>query len=116
MLYHWNVMDAKTRFLLASHLDVRRDEAAAMKNLSQSPGKSGPNPPTRVYTDKWTGLSRSDQENSSLMPSTSNQKVLTITINNNLSERMQGTFRSREKNPARHGTVSKVLNDFLMGT
>ena len=61
MLYHWNVMDSETHFLLASHLDVRRDEAAAMKTFRKALAKAA-SPPTRVYTDKLDGLPRSNQK------------------------------------------------------
>ena len=95
MLYHWNVMDAKTRFLLASHLDVNRDQAAAAKVLQKALAKAD-HPPTRIYTDKWVAYPGAIRK---LVPGVKHiqSKGIHHYINNNLSERMQGTFRSREK-------------------
>ena len=95
MLYHWNVMDAKTRFLLASHLDVNRDQAAAVKVFQKALAKAD-HPPTRIVTDKWTAYPGAIRR---LVPGAKHiqSKGVHHYVNNNLSERMQGTFRSREK-------------------
>lgn len=95
MLYHWNVMDAKTRFLLASHLDVNRNQAAAIKVFQKALAKAD-HPPTRISTDKWTAYPGAIKK---LIPGAKHiqSKGAHHYINNNLSERMQGTFRSREK-------------------
>ena len=95
MLYHWNVMDAKTRFLLASHLDVNRDQAAAIKVLRKALAKAD-HPPKRIFSDKWVaypGAIRKIIPDATHVQSKGNHHY----INNQLSERMQGTFRSREK-------------------
>ena len=95
MMYHWNVMDAKTRFLLASHLDIHRDEAAAIKVLSKALAKAD-HPPARIFSDKWVAYPGAMRK---IIPGAKHikSKGAHHYINNNLSERMQGTFRSREK-------------------
>ena len=95
MLYHWNVMDAKTRFLLASHLDMNRDEAAAIKVFRKASAKAD-HPPKLVYSDKWVAYPGALRK---LIPEANHiqSKGAHHYINNQISERMQGTFRSREK-------------------
>ena len=96
MMYHWNVLDAKTRFLLASHLSVHRDLPAAIHVFRKALAKAD-HPPKRVVTDKqpsYPAAIRIVVPNAKHIPS---KGVDHPYLNNNLSERMQGTFRSREK-------------------
>ena len=76
MLYHWNVMDAKTRFLLASHLDVNRNQAAAIKVFQ----KLWRRPTTLQHESLPTNgpLTPVRSKNSFPEPNTSSRRVRTI--------------------------------------
>ena len=95
-LWHWNVMDADTRYVLASYLSPNRDEAAAVEVMRRAKNAAA-NPPKRIKTDKlksyngaidWVFGGRVQHVQS---------EGLAAEINNNLSERLQGTFRHRSK-------------------
>ena len=94
-MYHWNVMDAKTRYLLASYLSPRRDLESAVKVLRMALAKAG-HPPKWVVTDQAPSYPTAIRM---VLPGAKHIESLGVDhpINNNMSERMQGTFRSREK-------------------
>ena len=94
--WNWNVMDSKTRYILASHLSKRRDGRAATAVMRKAQAAAA-NTPKRVKTDKlrsyevgienvWGGDVQHVQS-----------EGLHAELNNNLSERLQGTFRQRTK-------------------
>ncbi len=96
MMYHWNVMDAETRYLLASHLSTRRNLPAAIEVFRKALARAD-HPPKRIVTDKHPSYFKAIRY---VVPEA--KHVLSKGAehpfqNNNLSERMQGTFRSREK-------------------
>ena len=94
--WHWNVMDAKTRYLLASHLSKGRGLSDAIKVMEQAVEEAGGKLPKTVTTD---GLGSYIQAIGIVMPNTEHIVAQGIyeEVNNNLSERMQGTFRDRTK-------------------
>ena len=94
--WNWNVMDSKTRYILASHLSKRRDARAATTVMRKAQ-KAAATTPKRVKTDKlksyigavenvWGGDVQHVQS-----------EGIRAELNNNLSERLQGTFRQRTK-------------------
>ena len=91
----FNVMDAKTRFVLAAHLSPERaTRAAAMAKARDRAA----NAPETIKTD---GL-RSYREGINIAFRTRPVKHVVsegirAQLNNNLSERLQGTFRDRDK-------------------
>ena len=93
--YHWNIMDAETRYLLATHLSrgrEARDGAKAFLKALQIADR----PPDTVTTDDYIAYPRILREwtpNAHHIVSEGIREV----INNNLSERMQKSYRSREK-------------------
>ena len=91
----WNVMDANTRYILASHLTPRRDAQAARVVLRKA-ALAADQPPKTVTTDK---LRSYIQPLKDVMPEAKHvqSEVIRANINNNLSERLQGTFRDRIK-------------------
>lgn len=94
-MYHFNVMDADTRYLLASHLSRHRDANAAREVLRKALAAAH-EPPEQIKTDKLRSYIKPIKE---LLPDTEHVRTKGIYhfINNNLSERLQNTFRSRTK-------------------
>ena len=90
----WNVMDAETRYILASHLTPRRDAQAArvvMRKAALAADK-----PKTITTDKLRSYNKAIKD---VLPEGEHiqSEGMTAEINNNLSERLQGTFRDRIK-------------------
>ena len=94
-MWNWNVMDTKTRYILASHLSRTRTKKAAIETMEQAKTAAGKDPKT-IKTDKLTSYRPAITE---VFPKTLHIKSqgLTSSLNNNMSERLQGTYRSREK-------------------
>lgn len=95
-LWLWNVMDRSSRFLLATHLTPRRNARAA-EIVFKKALEVAKQPPVTVLTDGLPSYIKPIQE--TLGPRTRHIRVETLDaeINNNLSERLQGTIRERDK-------------------
>ena len=93
--YHWNVMDRGTRYILASYLSKNRDGRAA-RSVMRRALAAADRPPETITTDKWRAYLKPIRD---LMPEAEHiqSEGLTAEINNNLSERLQGTYRDRTK-------------------
>ena len=97
--HYWlfNVMDADTRFVLAAYLSPVRTTRAAQTTLAMARDKSE-NPPESLRTD---GLASYRQALPRAFPTRPVKHIVSqgirAQINNNLSERLQGTFRDRDK-------------------
>ena len=94
-MWLWNVMDAETRYILATHLTPRRDAQAA-RVVFRKAMLAADKPPRTITTDKLRSYIRPIKE---IMPEARHvqSEGLAANINNNLSERLQGTFRDRTK-------------------
>ena len=94
-MWNWNVMDKKTRYILASHLSRTRTQAAANEVMEKAKEAAGRDPNT-ITTDK---LKVYRPAITKVFPKTLHIKSqgLRSSVNNNMSERLQGTYRSREK-------------------
>ena len=94
-VYHWNVMDRGTRYILASYLSKTRDGRAARAVMRRALAAAD-RPPETITTDKWRAYLKPIRD---LMPEAEHiqSEGLTAEINNNLSERVQGTYRDRIK-------------------
>ena len=94
-MWNWNVMDTKTRYILATHLSRTRTKKAAIETMEQAKAAAGKDPNT-IKTDKLTSYRPAITK---VFPKTLHIKSpgLTSSLNNNISERLQGTYRSREK-------------------
>ncbi|MCY3691073.1 MAG: IS6 family transposase [Chloroflexota bacterium] len=94
-MWNWNVMDAKTRYILASYLSPRRDTNAATRTLRKA-ARFAANPPERIRTDKLGSYTEAIKR---VFPDAKHIQSdgITAKVNNNLSERLQGTFRQRTK-------------------
>ena len=94
-VYHWNVMDKGTRYILASYLSKTRDGRAARAVMRRALAAAD-RPPETITTDKWRAYLKPIRD---LMPEAEHiqSEGLTAEINNNMSERLQGTYRDRIK-------------------
>lgn len=94
-MWNWNVMDSKTRYLLASYLSTERDQKSAEAVLRKAAAASA-EPPTRITTDKLPSYVPAIRK---VFPDAHHiqSEGLDSELNNNRSERMQGTFRDRTK-------------------
>ena len=94
-MWLWNVMDAKTRYILASHLTPRRDANAARVVLRKA-ALAADGPPKTITSDKLRSYIQPVKD---VLPEASHiqSEGIRASINNNLSERLQGTFRDRIK-------------------
>ena len=91
----WNVMDGKTRYILATHLTPDRDANAARTVLRKAMAASD-KAPDYFFSDKLRSYQPALRE---LLPKVKHYQSegMTADINNNLSERLQGTFKDRIK-------------------
>ena len=93
--WNWNVMDAKSRFILASHLSRNRDLKAA-ETVMEKASEAAAKPPKVIKTDR---LGSYPGAINLVFPYTKHVQSdgIRAEINNNLSERLQGTYRQRTK-------------------
>ena len=93
--WNWNVMDADTRYILASYLSKNRDGRAATAVMRRAEAASA-EPPKSIKTDKWRAYNKAI---ANVFPDAKHVQAegLTAELNNNQSERLQGTFRQRTK-------------------
>ena len=97
--WNWNVMDADTRYILASYLSKRRDRRAA-ETVMRRVARAAANTPKTIKTIKTDKL-RSYEDAIERVFGADVKHVqsegLRGELNNNRSERLQGTFRQRTK-------------------
>ena len=94
-MWLWNVMDAGTRYALAVHLSPNRDRRAAVAVMRKAMAAADA-PPKSITTDKlgsYVGAIKTVFPDAEHIQS----EGLRARVNNNLSERLQGTIRDREK-------------------
>ena len=94
--YHWNVLDKRTRYLLATHLSRTRHTNEAIKVLRKALAVAV-HPPTRITTDKYIAYPEAIRAVFPKGVKHIRSKGLEDHVNNNMSERMQGIYRHREK-------------------
>lgn len=98
MAYLWNVMDRKTRFLLASRLSEKRDEASALAAFNRAVRVAHGSEPERVLTDAHNSYLSAVRQAFDKKP----QHIAKMGVgkphaNNNRIERLNGTLRERVK-------------------
>ena len=92
----WNVMDSKTRYILAVHLSARRDTREAEKVMEKARRAAG-NLPKRIKTDKLgSRIGGIDSPFEGEVEHVQSDGIRAL-VNNNMSERLRGTFRGRTK-------------------
>ena len=95
-MWSWNVMDEETRYILASHLSPHRDKKAAVATMEKAKLAAETTPET-IKTDHLSVYGDAIKE---VFPKTRHVKskgMQSPVLNNNLSERLQGTYRQRTK-------------------
>ena len=92
----WNVMDSKTRYILAAHLSKRRDAYAA-RAVMRKAAMNAWELPKRIKTDKLRSYISAIEDLFGADVKHVQSEGLAAEINNNLSERLQGTIRDRDK-------------------
>ncbi|MDP2949852.1 MAG: IS6 family transposase [Chloroflexota bacterium] len=94
-LWFWDVLDYKTRYLLASHLTVSRYTRDAQTVMQRARDRAGKSPRTiitdglKAYID---GIERVFGADSKHL-----RGGIRLEVNNNMVERFHGTLRQREK-------------------
>ncbi len=93
--WNWNVMDAKTRYILASHLSKHRNLRAAETVMEKAAAAAYEHPKV-IKTDR---LGSYPAAINLVFPYTKHVQSdgIRAEVNNNLSERLQGTYRQRTK-------------------
>ena len=91
----WNVQNKRSRCLLATHLTPKRDARAAEIVMRKAQAVAA-NTPKVIRTDRLTSYTPAIKR---LFPKTQHLRSdgLRAEVNNNLSERMQGIIRERDK-------------------
>ena len=92
----WNVMDSKTRYILAAHLSKRRDTYAA-RAVMRKAAMNAWELPKRIKTDKLRSYISAIEDLFGADVKHVQSEGLAAEVNNNLSERLQGTIRARDK-------------------
>ena len=94
-MWNWNVMDSKTRYILASYISTERDQRYAEAVLRKAASASA-GPPKSITTDKFPSYVPAIK---AVFPDARHiqSEGLDSELNNNRSERLQGTFRDRTK-------------------
>ena len=94
-MWLWNVMDASTRYALAVHLSPNRDTRAAIAVMRKAMAAADA-PPKSITTDKLGSYTGAITQ---VFPDTEHiqSEGIRAELNNNLSERLQGTIKDRNK-------------------
>jgi transposase-like protein len=93
--YNWNVLDSKTRFLIASNITELREQYEAKQTFREAKRVANTEPKT-IITDNWKAYDDAVKE---VLPNTEHHKYagLKAHVQNNKIERFHGTFRERDK-------------------
>ena len=94
--WNWNVMDSDTRFILASYLSKRRDSRAAATVMRKA-ALAAAKPPKTIKTDKLGSYVDWIERVFGADVKHVQSEGIRAELNNNRSERLQGTFRQRTK-------------------
>ena len=94
--WNWNVMDADTRYILASYLSKRRDSRAAATVMRKA-ARASANLPKTIKTDKLRSYEDGIERVFGGAVKHVQSEGIRAELNNNRSERLQGTFRQRTK-------------------
>ena len=111
-MWNWNVMDVDTRYVLASRISRGRGVNQARAVLRKAL-RHADRPPDSITTD---GLPSYQEAIKSVLPKTKHivSDGIYELINNNLSERLQGSFRQRTKT-LRGLQTRQTAQDYLDG-
>ena len=110
--WNWNIMDRKTRYILATRVSPTRNTEDAMALFEQAKMNAIQEPKT-ITTD---GLGSYVDAVRAVFPKTEHVVADGIyePVNNNMSERLQGAFRQRIKTQ-RGLETQRTANDYVRG-
>jgi putative transposase len=94
--WYWDIIDAKTRFLLASHLSTTRTTRDAQRLMELAAERAGHSPKI-VLTDKLAAYLDGIELTFGADTKHITTKPFTVEQNTNLIERFHGTLKSRTK-------------------
>ena len=98
MAYLWNIMDRKTRFLLASRLSEKRDEPSALAAFTRAVKVAHGSEPEKVFTDAFRSYEQGVREAFDKKPEhIAKAGIRKHNATNNRMERLNGTLRERVK-------------------
>jgi hypothetical protein len=97
LAFLWNVMDRKTRFLLASKVSEARDINGAVAVFKEAIKNAHGNEPQQVLTDSYRAYREGIAQNFSNADHIAKCGVNKPHSNNNRAERLNGTLRERTK-------------------
>lgn len=96
-VWFWDIIDAKTRFLLASHMSTKRTTADALMLMKLAEKRAGGKVPELVFTDKLQayidGIELAWGADAKHIPS----KGFVAPMNTNIIERFHGSLKDRTK-------------------
>jgi transposase-like protein len=95
--YLWNVMDRKTRFLLASKLSTHRDDYGAVQAFKEASKNAHGNLPERIFTDGLKSYRDPIKFGLKGVEHIAKAGIRKPHANNNRIERLNGTVRERTK-------------------
>lgn len=95
-LWFWDIIDAKTRFLLASHMSRTRTTKDARRLMEKAAGRAGKTP-KRVITDKLAAYLDGIELAFGADRKHVQSKPFTVDNSTNLIERFHGTLKARTK-------------------
>jgi transposase-like protein len=101
LAFLWNVMDIKTRYLLASKVSEARDTNGAIAVFREAIKNAHGNEPQQILTDSWRAYKQGVNEtftSSKIKPDhIAKCGINKPHSNNNMVERLNGTLRERVK-------------------
>ena len=111
-MWNWNIMDKKTRYILAARVSPTRDTNDAIELFEKAQWNALRDPDT-ITTD---GLGSYVDAVKAVFPKTRHivSEGIYEEVNNNMSERLQGSFRQRIKTQRGHET-QRTSQDYLDG-
>jgi putative transposase len=95
-IWFWDIIDSKTRFLLASHMSVTRTSKDARELMEKAREKAGRNPRV-IYTDKLRAYLEGIEQTFGSDTKHQQGSPFDIENNTNLIERFHGTIKERTK-------------------
>ncbi len=115
-IWFWDIIDDKTRFLIASHMSYSRTVGDAVTIMSRAYERSQ-SVPTFILSDKLPAYPRGIQEVFGKHADHIQSKGFTAEINTNLIERFHGTLKERTKVLRGFKTIETariILDGFLV--
>ena len=111
-MWNWNIMDKKTRYILAARVSPTRNTNDAIA-LFEEAKRNATSEPKSITTD---GLGSYVDAVKAVFPKTMHVVADGIyePVNNNMSERLQGSFRQRIKT-MRGMEMRRTSNDYVRG-